>query len=270
MNKFKKEKLEEIIKDVLSIAEVCRRLDIRPVGGNYKTIKKYINLYKIDISHFTGQGWNTGLRYRPVNKITNISEILVENSTYTSTHSLKIRLIKEGLKENKCEICNIEKWFGKPLSFHLDHINGNNMDNRLENLRILCPNCHSQTDTYCGANINKSSKSEYRNENYLNRNNLEKIEKVKVKKVKIKNICSCGKQIKKSSNMCNSCHTKSLRRVERPTIEQLEIDIKELGYCATGRKYGVSDNTIRKWFRNGREGSSPSPGTNASVVPVVF
>lgn len=260
MSKYKidKEELEKIVKEVLSTAEVCRRLEIRPAGGNYKTIKKYINLYDIDISHFTGQGWNTGLRYKPVNKITDISDILVENSTYTSTHHLKIRLIKEGLKDSKCELCNIESWCDKPLSFHLDHINGNNMDNRIDNLRILCPNCHSQTSTYCGGNLNKSSKSEYRNEKYLNRSELEEVKKIKVKKLKIKNICSCGKQIKKSSKKCNTCHTKSLRIKERPSIEQLEIDIKELGYCGTGRKYGVSDNSIRKWLKY------------TSVVPVVF
>ena len=215
MSKYKidKEELEKIVKEVLSTAEVCRRLEIRPAGGNYKTIKKYINLYDIDISHFTGQGWNTGLRYKPVNKITDISDILVENSTYTSTHHLKIRLIKEGLKDSKCELCNIESWCGK---------------------------------------------SEYRNEKYLNRSELEEVKKLKVKKLKIKNICSCGKQIKKASKKCNTCHTKSLRIKERPSIEQLEIDIKELGYCGTGRKYEVSDNSIRKWLKY------------ASVVPVVF
>ena len=166
--KYTKEQLEEIIKDVLSTAELLRKLNIRPAGGNYKTIKNYIKLYDIDISHFTGQGWNKGVRYRPVNKIKNIEDILIENSTYTNTSKLRIRLIKEGLKENKCEICDIEKWNNMPISFHLDHINGNNMDNRILNLRILCPNCHSQNDTYCGGNI-KSSKLEYNLERYLNK-----------------------------------------------------------------------------------------------------
>lgn len=246
MSKYKIEKneLEEIVKNVLSIAEVCRKLDIRPVGGNYKTLKKYFRLYDIDISHFTGQGWNVGKRYKNFGKTYSLEEIMVENSTYTSTSKLKKRLVDEGLKENKCEECNITDWNNKPISLHLDHINGNNMDNRIENLRILCPNCHSQTSTYCGSNLNKSSKSEYRNNKYLNRNELEE-----VKKIKTKNFCSCGKQIKKTSKNCNTCHTKSLRIKERPSIEQLEIDIKELGYCGTGRKYGVSDNSIRKWLK---------------------
>lgn len=113
--KYTKEQLEEIIKDVLSTAELLRKLNIRPAGGNYKTIKNYIKLYDIDISHFTGQGWNKGVRYRPVNKIKNIEDILIENSTYTNTSKLRIRLIKEGLKENKCEICDIEKWNNMPI-----------------------------------------------------------------------------------------------------------------------------------------------------------
>ena len=67
---------------------------------------------------------------------------------------IKGKLIREGLKENKCEICGlINEWNGKPLVLQLHHINGNHTDNRLENLQILCPNCHSQTDTYCGSNI---------------------------------------------------------------------------------------------------------------------
>ena len=79
------------------------------------------------------------------------SEYLVENSVVQS-FKLKGRLIAEGLKEHKCECCGITEWNGKPAPIELDHINGNHHDNRLENLRILCPNCHAQTDTYRGKN----------------------------------------------------------------------------------------------------------------------
>jgi hypothetical protein len=65
-----------------------------------------------------------------------------------NSYKLKLKLYKEGIKENRCEICGINEWQGKKISLHLDHINGNNSDHRLENLRILCPNCHSQTPTY--------------------------------------------------------------------------------------------------------------------------
>ena len=103
----------------------------------------------METSHFTGRGWNVGLKFKP-KKATPISEILVENSNFLSICKLKKRLIKEGLKENMCEICGINEWLNKPISLELDHINGNNMDHRIENLRILCPNCHSQTATYRG------------------------------------------------------------------------------------------------------------------------
>ena len=149
MSKYNKEVLEKIVRESLSISEVCRRMGIKPVGGNYKTIKKYINLYELDNSHFTGQGWNCGENYKHFGKKCELEDILIEDSTYTNTTNIKNKLYDKGLKERKCEICGIENWNNKYLSFHLDHINGKNMDNRIENLRILCPNCHSQTDTYC-------------------------------------------------------------------------------------------------------------------------
>lgn len=147
--KFEKEELSKIVMGVLSIAEVCRRLDMKAVGGNYKTLKKYFKLYDIDTSHFTGQGWNVGEKFTNFSKSYTLEEILIENSPYTSSNHLRIRLIKEGVKEDRCEKCKIVDWCGEPLSFHLDHINGDNTDNRIENLKILCPNCHSQTPTYC-------------------------------------------------------------------------------------------------------------------------
>jgi 5-methylcytosine-specific restriction endonuclease McrA len=97
----------------------------------------------------TGQGHLKGKTHNYNTKP--IDELLVENSIYQS-FKLKNRLLKEGLKDHKCEICGITEWMGKLTPLELDHINGNNKDNRIENLRVICPNCHAQTETYRGKN----------------------------------------------------------------------------------------------------------------------
>ena len=80
------------------------------------------------------------------------NEILEGKHPYYQTLKLKKRLIKEGIKENRCDICNITEWNNQPISMQLDHIDGNSHNHKLENLRMTCPNCHSQTETYCGKN----------------------------------------------------------------------------------------------------------------------
>jgi Zn finger protein HypA/HybF involved in hydrogenase expression len=163
--KTTKEQMEEIVKNSLSIADVCRALNISAIGGNYKTIKSKLILWDINTEHFTGAAWNIGDKFKPFGKVIPLSEILVENSTYTNNAKLKERLIKAGLKEDKCEECGLFEWRGKKLSIELHHDNGNNRDQRLENLKMLCPNCHSQTDTFRKGN-NKSAVNELRKEKY--------------------------------------------------------------------------------------------------------
>jgi len=131
------------------------------------------------------------------------------------------------LKEKKCEICGQdEEWMGKKLIFVLDHINGINDDNRLENLRIVCPNCNVTLDTHGAKNI-KNNYGFY-NGNYY---------------------CKCGNKKDRQSKRCKKCADLKQRKVERPDKETLLKDIEELGYKGTGRKYGVSDNAIRKWLK---------------------
>jgi Zn finger protein HypA/HybF involved in hydrogenase expression len=149
MKKYTEEQLIEAVKTSFSYRQVLVKLGVEPYGGNYSVLKNNIRKLNIDVSHMTGQGHLKGKNHnyntRP------IAELLVENSIYQS-FKLKNRLLKEGLKEHKCEMCGITEWMSKPTPLELDHMNGNNKDNRLENLRVICPNCHAQTETYRGKN----------------------------------------------------------------------------------------------------------------------
>jgi hypothetical protein len=96
-------------------------------------------------------GWNIGLRFQP-NPPKPLTEILVKDRFYSNTNHIRKRLISEGIKKPACEVCKRKTWMDKPIPLQLDHINGQRSDNRLKNLRVLCLNCHAQTDTYCGKN----------------------------------------------------------------------------------------------------------------------
>lgn len=135
-----------------SVAEVLRRLGYAPSGGMHRFIKLHIGRLGLSTEHFLGQGWSRGRPAVHGFKARPLEEILVRRSSYTNTGNLRRRLIAEGLKKPRCEWCGLDTWLGRKLPLHLDHVNGDPSDNRLENLRILCPNCHALTDTWCGAN----------------------------------------------------------------------------------------------------------------------
>ena len=131
---------------------VIEKLGLVPAGGNYLQVKNRINNLGIDISHFTGARWNVGDRKKQTNFGLSLAEILVENSSFQS-YKLKNKLFKLGIKIPKCELCGWSKAsVDGRIPVELDHINGNHSDNRIENLRILCPNCHSLQITHRGRN----------------------------------------------------------------------------------------------------------------------
>ena len=138
---WKDEQLIDAISKCKSFTEVAYYLN-KSKSTNSLLKKRAIEL-NLDFNHFKISGYNP----------TPIEELLTnERKISYASHGLKKRLIAEGLKEHKCECCGVTEWNGKPAPIELDHINGNRHDNRLENLRILCPNCHAQTDTYRGKN----------------------------------------------------------------------------------------------------------------------
>lgn len=135
-----------------SIRQTLDRLAIGINGSTYAAVKRAMQRHGIDSSHFRGQGWARGLRGKPRTSGRSLEEVLVRDSPITSTTTLRKRLLNAGMKEHRCEKCWRTEWEGHPIPLQLDHINGDRRDNRLDNLRLLCPNCHSQTETWCGRN----------------------------------------------------------------------------------------------------------------------
>ena len=199
-----------------SYQETLRKLGIPCQGNNVSTLKRKMELYNITNQHFTFHPKELPKLQRKT------EEYLTIDGTFITSTNLKNRLIKDGFKENKCEICGVSEWQGKPLVCQLHHKNGNHKDNRLENLQILCPNCHSQTENYCGV-----SKKE-------------------------KKYCPiCGREVKtKAAIYCLSCASKQRAKINLSDEEFIKI-LKENDYnrSAVSRKLGVSETGIRKHIK---------------------
>ena len=217
-----------------SYAEALRRLGMCATGGNWRTLKRYvIDVWQIPVAHFDPHASSRAAlainRWQP----RPLAEVLVEGSSFSRVQ-LKKRLYAEGLKARCCEVCGQgEEWRGRRMSLILDHINGVRDDHRLENLRVLCPNCAATLDTHCGRNVQHT-----------------------------RACATCGAQFtpagskqRHCSHRCGSLSPASVaahaarRQIERPPYEVLLAELAATSWSAAGRKYGVSDNAVRKWVK---------------------
>lgn len=247
--KYTKELLEEAAKNATSIAQVCRNIGLEPKGGNYKTVTKKLELFDIDISHFTGQAWNKGKSLIEKTCKISLEEILRENTNYSSS-LLRKRLINEGIKKEECEVC------GHTKHLELHHINGNHYDNRLENLQILCPNCHAETNNYKGRNSNKKEEpgnlsKKYSKDHYCTCVNCNK-EFYSDRVDKVRKFC------------CRECYNEYLQKIRIGNEDPLQDNfnsiktiskenlIKEIpnytNMTSLSKAFGVSRPTIKKYL----------------------
>jgi hypothetical protein len=145
------EDLRRLVSRCSSLGEVLKEFDLPNIGGNPRTLKDRLDVEGIDYSHIPlGLGSNKGVRggQPPFD----LKEVMVENSTY-SRYCLKKQLIRKKVLPYRCAECEqVPFWNGKPLTMILDHINGKRNDHRQNNLRFLCPNCNTQTETFAGKN----------------------------------------------------------------------------------------------------------------------
>ena len=221
--KMPEEAFRDLVKNSHTYGEVLAYFGLANKGGNYRTLRDRMERDRVDHSHFR-KCYNTMVMDNIASR-KSLSEVMVVGSRYSRSF-LKKRLLREGVKKNVCEICGQKgEWNGKPLMMVLDHKNGVSNDHRAGNLRMICPNCNSQLPTFAGRHTSKR---------------------------RPRRSCSkCGKVLSRSnrSGLCRKCQPFRLRRAERPDKDVLAREVEEIGFLATGRKYGVSDNAIRKWLR---------------------
>lgn len=218
IDRYTKEELENMVYHCFSLKDLIKKIGYEGADGRTgDTVKRRLNHYNIDYSHF--------LSVRSFQEERTFENSFCENST-ASMNYIRKHFLEEHTNRYECAICGISEWNGKPLTLNLDHENGNHFDNRLENLRWICPNCDRQLDSNCRKN--KAYKATTRKRYYCH---------------------DCGKEVTTGSKLCCECSSKQRRVVERPNRIDLKKMIRTMSFVEIGKTFGVSDNTIRKWCK---------------------
>jgi hypothetical protein len=192
---------------------MCSELKCKP-----ETLNSYLEKMGIEYAGRPGAhqdtGYKTAIEY-------------INSGSVVKSHILKGKLIRDGIKKKECELCGVSVWQGEELPLELHHKDGNHYNNDLDNLAILCPNCHSIQEGNSGANINGYK------------------EKAEPKYF----CCDCGTVISKGATRCKSCAAKATQKnkTNKPSRAELKFLIRTVPFVQIGRMFGVSDNAVRKW-----------------------
>lgn len=240
------EEFTDAVKSSFSIAEALRTMKLCIYGSSYKTFRIRVKALGLDTSHFTGQGHLKGKTHNWSTKIS-LNDYLISGSDKVLAQGIKHRIIEDGLLKNQCDNCGLPpKWCGNPITLQIDHINGNPFDHRIENLRLLCPNCHSQTATF--GNKNRSGRT-------TRKSGGRRIAAAKP-------LCPiCGiNEMRSGAKSCVDCYRSKRKelqtpyarktKIDWPPLERLIQDVANSNYTQVAKKLCVSDNAIRKHIKN--------------------
>ena len=215
--KYSKEDFIQAWNSSTTASECARKLGLSAAGGTVDRLRKMARELELQEKE---PAYKKGFSPRKIPT----EDILIENSTYT--HPLRKRLIKEGFFEEKCSRCGITEWQGSSAPLQLDHINGINNDNRIENLRLLCANCHALTDTFGTKNLKR--------------------------KVEPKKCIDCKSEIRQQSTRCKRC-AQILRGKKKSSFPGADVLVDSLNrnrgnMTKTGKEFGVTGNAVKKWI----------------------